>query len=82
MKSAKIIHVKWLDSQSTNGWHTRDEIADALETTHTIGILIHDEHTHIVVAHSYDPHTESYNGVMSIPKTCIESIHTMGRVKV
>lgn len=78
----KLVHVKWFDSQTHNGWCEFAEIEESLEETHTVGLLAHELEAFIVIAHSYDPTTEEFNGAMTIPRSAINSMRTMCRVKL
>ena len=77
-----ILHIEWLDSETRDGWQPLDEIKQALGLTHSTGFLIHESEQFILVAHSFDPDTESANGLITIPKGAIKTRRTICRVKV
>lgn len=77
-----ILHIAWLDSETSDGWQKTDEVGQELGATHSTGFLIHESDQFILIAHSYDPDTESANGLMTIPKGAIKSRRTICRVKV
>lgn len=76
----QIVHVQWVDSQSQNGWHDLSDLELERSITHSVGLLITDNKEYIVVAHSFDPETDHYNGIMRIPKACILKTRTICRV--
>lgn len=78
----KLVHVTWVDSENFNSWESLDALQAELDETHTVGLLVHETLTHLVVAHTYDPATESYNGAITIPRQCVERTRTIGRVKL
>ncbi len=67
----KVVHVVWLDSQAENEWTPVDDIGDTLETTHSVGIMIKENPTFVLVALSYDPETKSINSYKKIPVAAI-----------
>jgi hypothetical protein len=82
MSSMKVYHIEWLDSETLEGWTALSDVEAELSVTHTIGFLIHESNEFLLVAHSYDPGTESTNGLITIPKAAIKKSRTLCRVKV
>ena len=78
----KLVHVQWLDSESATGWTPVSEVEGVLELTHTVGLLLQESEHFIVIAHSYDPATESANGLITIPRPTIEKMRTICRLKL
>ena len=78
----KVVHITWIDSQTDSGWTPIKEVAEELELTHTIGFFVSESDAFYIVAHSFDPQTESVNGLMTIPKSAVETIKTLKRVKL
>lgn len=66
-----VVHVQWRDSEASNSWTPINEIEDGIETTHSVGLLIRKTKTHILLALSYDPSTESINSHKKIPRCAI-----------
>jgi hypothetical protein len=77
-----ILHIEWLDSETDHGWHRIEDLEHELGLTHSTGFLIHESDVFLLIAHSYDPDTESANGLMTIPKGAIKARRTICRVKV
>lgn len=78
-----ILHIEWLDSETDHGWQVIAEIEqNELGLTHSTGFLIRESEQFLLIAHSYDPDTESANGLMTIPKGAIKARRTLCRVKV
>ncbi len=67
----KIYHVVWLDSEAENDWTPIEDITDTLDTTHSVGILVKETPTFILLALSYDPGTKSVNSFKKIPVAAI-----------
>lgn len=76
----KVVHIEWLDSQTEDGWTAKDDVTSALELTHTVGFLVHENDLCLVVAHSMDAQTDSFNGLITIPRQAIERQRTLCRV--
>lgn len=76
----KCVHVAWVDSQTDNGWDGF-EPSDKLDLCHTVAFLVAETEHYVVVAHSYDPATDEWNGRMSIPICAIVELRVLCRIK-
>ncbi len=76
----KLVKIDWVDSENAVGWQSLEAISGDVETSYTVGLLVVDTLTHIVVAHTYDPSTEEYCGAITIPRVCILRERTLARV--
>jgi len=77
----RIVHIEWVDSHTEVGWEGIDLNDAALDITHTVGIFLGETHNYALVAHSYDPATNEYNGRISIPLSCIKDLRTLCQIK-
>jgi len=75
-----IVHIVWRDSEASNDWTPTADITNELDTTHTVGILLRETETFLLVALSYDPSTESVNGFKKIPLSAIEGVKTLTKL--
>jgi hypothetical protein len=75
----KVVHVTWLDSSAGNGWEDPATL-EALTLTHSVGFLIKETENSVVVAVSYDPHTEEINSYKQIPLMAIKQMRTLCRI--
>lgn len=82
VQSVKLVHIEWIDSTSATGWTPLSEIEEELDVTHSVGFLMNEGSHFIVLAHSFDPSTESANGLMTIPRQAIEKMRTICRIKM
>lgn len=77
----KVVHITWLDSEADNSWTSLDAVEGVLELTHTVGLLVRETKSSLVVAHSHDPATDSVNGLITIPRPAVEKVRTLCRIK-
>lgn len=82
MKILECVHVTWLDSAASNEWTTLEEIESHLEETHSVGLLLHRTTHSLVLCHSFDPQTDSANGLMSIPMKAVKRIKPVCTIKM
>lgn len=68
----KPIYVKWHDAVSDDAWIDKEDHHD-LEThvIHTLGFLVHEDRSKIIVAMQWDPEREGISMRMAIPKSWI-----------
>lgn len=76
MNKNKIYHIKWIDSQSDDGWvllNHKDKISSMV--IQSIGFYIDEDKENIRLALSVgqnkDKSNKQYNGTITIPKRCI-----------
>lgn len=72
----EIYKIKWIDSQSDDGWSFYKERSNMLPMIiHTVGYLIYENKTLIRIALSLgqnnDKSNQQFNGTIAIPKCCI-----------
>lgn len=70
----KLVQVTWVDSCTQVGWLDIEAAYAEQTDTFTYGLLIHETTEQIVIAHSHDPGTSEYNGLISIPRAVIKKI--------
>ncbi len=80
MKSLAIVFVQWRDSETEIGWSAYER--QALGEVTSVGILIEKAEDHYVIAHSIDPTTKEFNGIIRIPLENIVKARTLCRVQV
>jgi len=76
MKGHKIYKIKWIDSQSDDGWQFDKEKGDILPfIVNTVGFKIYENKKLIRLALSYGANTDNtnqqFNGTIIIPKWSI-----------
>ena len=81
MNAIKIVHIEWIDSQAEIGWEPFTH-TDDFDLCHTVGFLLAETDHYAIVAHSYDPATEEWNGRISIPLCAIKDVRTLCRIKI
>jgi hypothetical protein len=77
-----VVHIVWLDSEASNEWTPVGDVTGVLDTTHSVGLLIREDESFLLVALSYDPSTESINGYKKIPRTAIESVKVLTKLSI
>lgn len=78
----KVVHLIWRDSESSNEWTPVEDIGEELELTHSVGLLIKETETYLLLALSFDPETESINNHKKIPRVAIEKMRTLCSLKI
>lgn len=79
IKIGDIVCLKWLDSYGAlSGWmHLDDFKPNVLEIT-SIGKVIYEDDVIVSLAHNFADETDytasQVNGIMTIPKTCIQEV--------
>lgn len=71
------VRVVWNDIVTTDGWYDSDKIAglDKPHVAHTLGFLTYVDKDYLVISHTRSINgPDQYNGHISIPIGCIESI--------
>lgn len=71
-KTYPVVHVRWVDSCRTEGWHSREDKHEPVMISST-GYLIENKPKHIAVSLSVGD-DKSLCQVMSIPRCAIKSI--------
>lgn len=71
--------VRWIDSQTTDGWQDRSvvDLNESLLCT-TYGYLIAASEDRMVVAQSISPDGKEVNGQLVIPRQAVQSIEWIG----
>lgn len=82
MKCMEVVHLIWVDSESSNEWTAIDDLNEPLTEIHSVGMLIHQDDERYVLAVSYDPDTMSGNGIMYIPRAAVKKITPVCAIKV
>lgn len=74
MSTPKRVLVKWIDSSGSGSSWTSLEAARDFDLCYmqTIGHLVKENDTFIVLAASYDEENESVNHLTAIPRACIQ----------
>lgn len=73
----KIVYVTWIDSSTDDGWQDANELDERPDLVHSVGFLVKETDTLLVIANSYDPATGHSNGRMSIPLVSIQKVKTI-----
>lgn len=76
-----VVHVTWRDSEAENSWTPISEVSEELDLTHTVGFLIKETESHLLIALSYDSATQSINCFKRLPRACIEEMRILCRLK-
>jgi hypothetical protein len=79
MKEYKIYKIKWIDSQSDDGWQFDKDKGNILPfIANTVGFKVYENKKIIRMALSYGANTDNnnqqFNGTITIPKCCILKI--------
>lgn len=74
-KHRKLVEVEWQDAAQHRGWHKPNQLATVAQCR-TIGYLIDDLKSHVVVAMSSEV-TGDYGDAMAIPRGCVVKITTL-----
>lgn len=77
----KVIHVEWIDSYAEIGWEPAN-LNEHQHVTHSVGILMNEGENYLVVANSYDPTTDEWNGRISIPNVSILETRTLCHIQM
>lgn len=77
----KVVHVEWVDSESSMGWESLAEIESTPLIAHSVGFLLKECMDFVMLAHSYDFENEHYNGAIRIPKCSILKMSTLCGIK-
>ena len=84
VKSTKVVHVKWIDSESLYEWQEKTTFhhwaENKFNSNETIGILVFDGEDHIVIAQSISD--ARIDGNIKIPKCAIKSSKVIATVKM
>lgn len=81
MTYARVVFIEWLDSQSTVGWDSY-ETFKGFPSTFSIGILVEEAKDHYAIAHSYDPESDEFNGLMRIPFIAVIKARTLCTIQL
>ena len=76
-----LILVAWHDSHVQDGWHERYDINAAIEKAetaiHSVGFMAAETAKVISITATWQTYDDSYAMAVTIPKSCIESLHTL-----
>lgn len=71
----KPVVVVWFDAVSYDEWEEIEDAKDLeLHTIKTLGFLVHEDETRIIIATSWDVEREAVAGKWAIPKTWLVSM--------
>jgi hypothetical protein len=73
----KVLHVTWIDSETTHGWEPVTDVSDSALSVFSVGFLIKETPEFICLCHSYDTLNENYNGGIKIPIAAIQEVRTI-----
>lgn len=66
----KSVHVTWIDATSDDEWTDKDEWTNIHpHTIETLGWLVEETDTHIIICTSYDEERNAIAGRWAIPRT-------------
>ena len=77
-----VVHIIWLDSEAKNDWTPIDEVGDELDQTHSVGLLVKEAESFLLLALSFDPDTESINCFKKIPRSAILKVRKLCRLNL
>lgn len=77
----RVVHIEWIDSHTDTGWDAFTH-TDAFDLCHTVGFILDETEHYIIVAHSFDPATDEWNGRISIPLCAVKNVRTLCRIKI
>lgn len=82
MKIIEVVHLIWVDSQTTSAWTKRKYFRRIpLDEIHSVGLLIHQDKEKYVLAISYDSVSNKANAVMEIPARCVRKVRPLGAIR-
>lgn len=70
----KQIKVTWIDSRSYDRWTEEKDIDLSADKITTLGYLVKENDEVLCVAASKDKGSDSWAGIMIIPKVCVSTI--------
>jgi hypothetical protein len=82
MRVIEVVHLIWVDSEVGDSWTEISSLAEPLTDIHAVGFLIHQDEERYVLAVSFDPDTESANGIMHIPRAAVKKVKPVCAIKV
>jgi len=76
----KVVHIQWIDSCTEVGWEdAKDD--EGFEVSHTVGFVVSETAHYTVIANSYDPPSNQWNGRIAIPNCSIVKVKVLCRIK-
>lgn len=81
MSKYEPVLVKWYDAQSHDDWIDIESAGDELPLIQTLGYLLKETETEIIVAMQLDLKNEQTSMIMTIPNLWVESIERVRVVK-
>jgi hypothetical protein len=82
MSALSVVYVTWLDSEGVNEWTPVGDITDELEETHSVGLLIRETETFLLLALSFDPATDSVHNFKKIPISAVVKVRKLCRLNL
>jgi hypothetical protein len=77
----EVMHLIWIDSESTNEWTEVSNLNSKLTEIHSVGFLVHQDKERYVLAVSYDSDNDAANGIMYIPKKAVKKVRPLCAIK-
>lgn len=78
----KIVLIRWVDAASIGGWRStkamKEFIKAELSPVHSVGMLVHTDEKKVVLIQTHGKN--EVIGLFEIPRGCIKSIKTIGKV--
>lgn len=81
MTHLQVIYIEWRDSCAAHGWDAYEAYKE-FPSTFSTGILIKEELDHYAIAHSYDPDSGDFNGIMRIPLIAVIKAKTLCVIQI
>lgn len=81
MTHAKVVWISWLDSSAHHGWDAYERL-EGMPETYTSGILVEECEDHFAIAHSYDPDSNEFNGLIRIPRAAVIKARTLCTIQM
>jgi hypothetical protein len=79
----KMVHIRWIDSNYSAGWEFLPKEAPKTTIVESVGFVLFENDEAITLTGNYsqafDETPEQANGVMTIPKCCVEGITSVSR---
>lgn len=73
IRRREIRHVEWIDSAGCGGWTDLEEATESnvIVTCVSVGFLLREDPTQVVLALSVDDMHDNVSGVIAIPKVAV-----------
>jgi hypothetical protein len=75
MDRQDIVYIEWIDPHSVDEWTDKDnEMLTSMQNVITVGRLVRETSSYVVIALNWCPDTENVSCSMHIPRVCIKKM--------